>query len=119
MAKFLANENVPAAAVKAARSAGHDLAWIAEIIPGALDEDVLALALSEGRILVTFDKGFGKLAYATGHKGTCGIILLRPRLRSPEYLSRFITNVLSQTIDWTGHFSVVQEQRVRSVPLTG
>jgi predicted nuclease of predicted toxin-antitoxin system len=119
MAQFLANENVPAAAVAAARSAGHDLAWIAEIIPGADDEDVLALSFSESRILVTFDKDFGKLAYATGRKGTCGVILLRPRLRSPDYLSRFINNVLSQTIDWTGHFSVVQENRVRSVPLPG
>jgi predicted nuclease of predicted toxin-antitoxin system len=80
---------------------------------------VLALSLSEDRILVTFDKDFGKLAYATGRKGTCGIIPLRPRLRSAEYLSRFITNVLSQTIDWTGHFSVVQENRIRTVPRPG
>ncbi len=56
MAKFLANENVPGEVVEAARLAGHDLAWIAELSPGADDDDVLATALAQSRVLVTFDK---------------------------------------------------------------
>jgi hypothetical protein len=32
MAKFLANENVPGEVVEAARQAGHDLAWIRELV---------------------------------------------------------------------------------------
>jgi hypothetical protein len=46
MAKFLANENVPAEAVEAARQAGHDLSWIAELSPGADNDAVLAVALA-------------------------------------------------------------------------
>ena len=42
MAKFLANENVPREVVEAARQAGHDLAWICELSPGAEDDAVLA-----------------------------------------------------------------------------
>jgi hypothetical protein len=39
--KFLANENVPGEVVEAVRHAGHDLAWVAESLPGADDLAVL------------------------------------------------------------------------------
>jgi predicted nuclease of predicted toxin-antitoxin system len=117
MAKFLANENVPAVAVEAARLAGHDLAWIAEIFPGADDPTVLSHSVSEGRVLVTFDKDFGKLAFRLGKTASCGVILLRPRLRSPEYLTRFIAGVLAESVVWEGHFSVAAEGRLRVVSL--
>lgn len=117
MAKFLANENVPAEAIEAARHAGCDMAWVHERQPGANDESVIALALSESRVLVTFDKDFGQLVF---HKGCCGsnvIILCRPRLRSPAYLAEFLTAVLAEPIEWHGHFSVAREGRLRVVPL--
>jgi predicted nuclease of predicted toxin-antitoxin system len=117
MAKFLANENVPAEAVEAARNAGHDLAWVPETHAGADDDTVLALSLSEGQVLVTFDKDFGEMAFRQGKKATCGVVLLRPRLRSPDYLGRFLVAVLGQSIAWEGHFCVAQEGKVRVVPL--
>lgn len=117
MAKFLANENVPAEAVEAARYAGFDMAWVHECQPGANDESVIALALSQSRVLVTFDKDFGQLVFHKGYAGSCGIILCRPRLRSPAYLAEFLTAVLAESIDWRGHFSVAQEGRLRVVPL--
>jgi hypothetical protein len=47
VANFLANENAPGDAVRAARQAGHDLTWMAEISPGDPDDKVLARALAE------------------------------------------------------------------------
>ncbi len=35
MAKFLANENMPRAAVEAARLAGVDITWVREISPAS------------------------------------------------------------------------------------
>jgi predicted nuclease of predicted toxin-antitoxin system len=63
MARFLANENVPFAAVDAARRGGHDLVWIRDLLPGASDQDVLRVSLAQQRILVTFDKNFGNLVF--------------------------------------------------------
>jgi len=37
MSQFQANENAPAEVVEAARQAGHDVAWIAELSPGVDD----------------------------------------------------------------------------------
>lgn len=77
MSIYLANENVPGEVTAGVRQAGHDLAWISEISPGATDEAVLALALAEKRVLITFDKDFGELAFRRGLRATPGVLLLR------------------------------------------
>ena len=61
--RILANENFPADAVSALRDRGHDVAWIRTDSPGITDKDVLDRAQREDRILITFDKDFGELAF--------------------------------------------------------
>ncbi len=117
MARFLANENAPREAVLAARASGFDVIWLVELQPGAGDEIVLALAQREQRVLITFDKDFGELVFRHGRSGSPGVILFRPRLRSPEVVSAFIVAVLSQPIEWSGHFTVAREGSLRVVPL--
>jgi predicted nuclease of predicted toxin-antitoxin system len=82
MANFLANENVPGEVVEAARLAGHEVAWIGELSPGADDDAVFAVALAESRVLLTFDKDFGDMAFRQGKTATCEVVLFRPRVRS-------------------------------------
>jgi predicted nuclease of predicted toxin-antitoxin system len=117
MTGFLANENTPREAVLAARGAAHDVTWMVELQPGAGDEVVLTLAQRESRVLLTFDKDFGELVFRHGRAASPGVILFRPRLRSPEIVSAFIVTVLSQPIDWAGHFTVAREGSLRVVPL--
>jgi predicted nuclease of predicted toxin-antitoxin system len=88
-----------------------------ERAPGADDDKVLEIAQAESRVLATFDKDFGELAFGKGKPATCGVILMRPRLRSPAYLAEFLVAVLSEPIEWTGHFSVAKEGKIRVVPL--
>ena len=59
--RFLANENFPADAVTQLKAAGHDIVWVRTAAPGMKDEDVLAWAAREARIVLTFDKDFGGL----------------------------------------------------------
>ena len=101
MAIYLANENVPAEAVEAVRHAGFDMAWVHEIAPGADDDALLAMALADSLVLVTFDQDFGYLAFRRAKDVTCGIIRCRPRLRSPGYLAEFLASVLGEPIEWT------------------
>ena len=74
--RLLADESCDFTVVSALRSAGHDVTAIAEISPSAEDAPVLAMARTDGRVLVTEDKDFGLLAYAGGHD-TAGVILIR------------------------------------------
>jgi predicted nuclease of predicted toxin-antitoxin system len=64
--RFLANENFPADAVTQLKAAGHDIVWVRTAAPGMKDEDVLAWAAREARIVLTFDKDFDELAWRAG-----------------------------------------------------
>ena len=61
---LLANENFPGPAVTALRNAGHDILWVRTEMPGTEDSEVLRRAQQDARVLITFDKDFGDLAYA-------------------------------------------------------
>lgn len=111
--RFLANENMPGDTVEALRAAGMDVAWVRKEAPGMGDPEVLAWAMREGRILLTFDKDFGELAFASDLPATCGIVLFRlPMPRSPDAGAMLAHLIMART-DWAGHFSVIEPGRVR------
>lgn len=114
---LLANENFPGDAVIALRGQGHDVAWVREDAPGSTDIQVLDRAQQEGRLLITFDKDIGELAYRYGLPASCGIILFRLSMPSSEQVARLALAALEQREDWGGHFSVVEDNRIRMSPL--
>lgn len=111
--RLLANENFPADAVKALRQAGHDVIWIRTDAPGSHDADILARAVAEHRILITFDKDFGELAFRSKLPASCGIVLFRIPTPSSTFVAEFAVAALATRTDWMGQFSVVEERRVR------
>ena len=117
MMRILANENVPGDVVEALRARGHDVAWVRTSCPGASDVDLISWATSESRLLITFDKDFGELAFHAGLTAPCGIVLFRIRPTSAETLTRAIVAALESRDDWTGHFAVVRADRLRLTPL--
>ena len=112
--RFLANENFPWLAVGALRDRGWDVDF-----PGITDHEVLSRAQADNRILLTFDKDFGELAYRCGLPAASGIILFRISLRSPSAVAQIIVAALTSRSDWQGHFSVVEANRIRMTPLPG
>ena len=115
--RLLANENFPLDAVEALRENGHDVAWIREDARGSKDEEVLSRAQQEDRILITFDKDFGELAFRSRLPSTGGIILFRITAISSEHIAQVAIQALASRTDWAGHFSVVEDQRIRMTPL--
>jgi predicted nuclease of predicted toxin-antitoxin system len=111
--RFLANENFPADAVTALRQAGHDVTWIRTDAPGITDPEVLQIAQVEARILLTFDKDFGELAFRLQLPATAGIILFRIKTPSSAAIAQKVLAVISARRDWAGHFSVIEEDRMR------
>ncbi len=115
--RFLANENVPLDAITALREKAHDVIWIRTDAPGSSDEDILSRGVAAGRIVITFDKDFGELAFRSHLPSQCGIILFRIQGKSSEYMAKVVVSVIESRSDWTGHFSVIEEHRIRMRPL--
>ncbi len=115
--RFLADENFPAAAVRALGEAGHDVVWARVVTPGASDPDVLARAARDGRILLTFDKDFGELARTATLPAACGVVLFRIAMPKPGEVGQRLADQIMARDDWAGHFSVVEPGRVRMRPL--
>lgn len=115
--KLIANENFPLLAVEGLRQAGHDIVWVRTEMRAATDQQVLERAQADERLVITFDKDFGELAFRWGLSATCGVILFRLRLQSPEYVKTLVVETLAPRPDWSGHFFVVDEHRIRSRPL--
>lgn len=111
--RFLANENVAGEAVFALRGKGHNVVWIRTDAPGSKDEDILTRAVAEERILITFDKDFGELAFQASLPAKCGIILFRISAPSSALASNAVITAIESRSDWAGHFAVVEEHRIR------
>lgn len=117
--RFLANENVASATVDALRARGGDVVWVKEDMRGASDEEILERGRREGRVLLTFDKDFGELAYRVGLPATCGIVLFRLRMPKSIADAVAIADRVSARDDWRGRFSVIEPGRSRTRDLPG
>jgi predicted nuclease of predicted toxin-antitoxin system len=115
--RILANENFPGDAIAALRQHGHDVAWIRADAPGSSDRQVLARAETEDRVLITFDKDFGELAFRAKLPASTGIILFRISAPSSEHVARVAAAALESRMDWAGHFAVIEDTRIRMTPL--
>jgi len=76
--KLLLDTCVWGGAIKILEAAGHDVIWTGHWPEDPGDEEILATAHDERRILVTLDKDFGELAILKGkpHSGILRLVNL-------------------------------------------
>jgi len=114
--KFLLDENVDRRLVPFLKQSGHDVTAIAyEYPPGLLDEQVLALAAKEKRILLTNDRSdFGELIFRHHHPH-CGVILFRLKTEEANINLRKkrLKLVLEGYANQLHHFLVITPKQVR------
>ena len=117
--RWIVDENVSGTVIHTLRDRGHDVLSVKESLRGVGDPHILARAQAEHRVLVTNDKDFGELAFRCGLPASSGIVLFRLSGADPESDNRRVLQVLESSGDWTGHFAVVTDDRVRLRPLPG
>jgi predicted nuclease of predicted toxin-antitoxin system len=115
---FLADENFPGSAVSELIRAGHDVVWIRTAAPEMPDDQIFAWAVSEGRVILTFDKDFGEIARRARVTGPCGIVLFRLAITSATQVREKIIQTIGSRSDWAGNFSVVEPTRIRMKPMS-
>jgi len=71
--KLLANENFPIDSFNYLKLKGFDIKAIGIDYAGVKDEEVMLLAINEGRIILTFDKDYGELIFKYGYKPDKGL----------------------------------------------
>jgi predicted nuclease of predicted toxin-antitoxin system len=112
-ARFLADESCDFAAVRALRADGFDVVAVVEHSPGATDDQVIALSLKEGRVLLTEDKDFGQLVFAANRKSS-GVLLIRfPASARGTLGARVVETVQREQNRLGGAFVVLQPHRTR------
>ncbi|MBK5961340.1 hypothetical protein CCR97_24500 [Rhodoplanes elegans] len=115
--RWLVDECVDAALVTVLREFGHDVLDVAERAPGATDAEVIALAWSESRLLLTEDKDFGDLVFRQV-KTVPGLVLLRiDPSRATIKRDRLAVAVERLGDGLFGRYTVIEEGRFRSRPL--
>jgi hypothetical protein len=115
---FLADVNVPGlAAVTSLGRRGYDVAWMLTDGPRTPDRLVLERAQRENRVLLTFDKNFGELAFLHRLPASSAVILIRALpAGGPLSVGRMVDTLASRDA-WRGHFSVIDADSLRMTPL--
>jgi predicted nuclease of predicted toxin-antitoxin system len=117
--RFLADENVSMLVVARLRAAGLDVLAVSETRPGASDDEVLAIANGDARILITEDRDFGEMIVRQ-RLGVRGVVLLElDRLSNAAEAERVAATVSAHETKLPGNLVVIEPGRVRVRPLAG
>ena len=111
--KFLADESCDFIVVSALRKSGYDVISICEMSPSMADEEVIQLASKEKRVLLTEDKDFGQIFYASLGSGYTVILIRYPNSVRQKLPADVINLIGLHGKSIVGCFVVVQPGRIR------
>lgn len=116
--KWLADENIPSLAIERLRESGCDVLAIRDTSPMATDESVVALARSDDRIPLSFDRDHGDLIFNRRLSPPPAVVYVRIFQATPEALSALLIQVqrLGEAT-LSGQFTVVPGEGIRQRPL--
>jgi predicted nuclease of predicted toxin-antitoxin system len=87
-------------------------------LPGSpSDEEIIALARREGRVVITFDTDFGEI-YHQSERERMGIIVLRLRNQTVESVNQKLSRFFSESagnLDLDSLLVVIEEHQVRII----
>jgi predicted nuclease of predicted toxin-antitoxin system len=115
--RFLADVNVELPIIHSLRRRGHDVLRAYDVAPTASDEEILAMAFAQQRIVLTNDTDFGGLV----EKIRCpahGVVLMRLHaLSRREKAVQTLNAIETHERDLTGNHCVIEPGRIRIRPL--
>jgi len=112
--RFLVDESAPARLAAYLKTHGHDVLRVGSDLPqGMPDEDVLATASNETRILITDDTDFGELIHR-GKRAHAGVILFRLGYVPLATRIALLERVLQDHAHELERFIVVTRTRIRA-----
>lgn len=111
--RFIADESCDFAVVRALRVAGHDVVAVAELEPGKEDGAVIERAVDERRVLLTEDRDFGRLVFAS-RRPSAGVVFVRfPADARASLAAEVCAFVLANEAALGDSYSTLQPGRAR------
>ena len=93
---------------------GHDVKSVRDINPRMSDREILKIAVSEKRLVVTMDKDFGELVYNSGLPHG-GVLLLRLEDATSEKKAEIVSKIMERYSDrLMNAFSVFKGGKLRT-----
>jgi len=114
---LLADEGVDGPVVERLRQDGHAVLYVAEMVPGIADEEILRKANEHLSLLVTADKDFGEMVFRQNLLSAGGVVLIRLAGLSPKGKAAVVSKVFrDRGTELPQAFSVISPGRVRIRP---
>ena len=114
MSVFLADEHFPVSSTYLLRNAGYEVSAIVEDSIGVDDTEVMALAVLENRIILTFDRDYGELIYRRRLPAPAGIVHFRFLPSAPEEAGhRLLALFGDDTVPLEGNYTVIDQNQIR------
>lgn len=113
--KLLLDENVAESTVRLCRDLGYDVRYVKEEgWHGREDEELLQVAIAEGRVVLSFDKDFANLLKFPQEMHH-GVIVIAMRDQRPKRVNERLSRLLPRfaTLDLTGKLVIVRDGDVR------
>jgi predicted nuclease of predicted toxin-antitoxin system len=115
--KLLTDENIHPVVVQFLRQQGGDSEDVLTLgLGGATDERILAEALTDGRVILTHDRDFGRLAILL-RQPMQGIVFLRPGHIDAQLTISTLQVINGQDFDLSPSFILVARRRGTRVQL--
>ena len=111
--KFLIDVGVGKKVEKWFVNQGYDIKCVRDIDPRMLDKEILKIAVSEKRMVITMDKDFGELVYNSGLLHA-GVLLLRLEDAKSNEKVKIVENILEKYPDMLlNKFCVFKDGKLR------
>lgn len=111
--KFLVDECCPRIVVETLRENGFDVFYVAEQVRAATDLELVKLAQTENRIIVTEDFDFGDLTVRDQHELPGLIILYLPSFAPIDRARRLVEALEKADFKPDAHLAIIEENRIR------
>ena len=111
--KFLIDVSAGRGIEKYLREEGYDMRAVRDIDPRMEDEDIIRIAVSKDRMVVTMDKDFGELVYHCSMRHS-GVLLLRLEDETGSEKLRVVKHIMENYSSKIKNcFCVFQNDRLR------